>query len=105
MLTLVCIRRLKHSHIARFVVIGMPGGGAWALQSPQYVESGAVYLAGTKNITFDFCLFKYLDGNGIFIAGYNRNVSVTNSELTQIGDSPIALWGYTRGEVSKQHPL
>ena len=37
-------------------------------------------------------------GNAVFIAGYNRNVTITNSELTQIGDSPIALWGYTRGQ-------
>ena len=28
---------------------------------------------------------------------YNRNTTITNSELTQIGDSPIALWGYTQG--------
>eukprot|EP01046_Picozoa_sp_COSAG06_P067592 COSAG06_NODE_17591_length_932_cov_0.858343_1_plen_139_part_00 len=113
----------------------MPGGGDWGLQSPQYPESGAVYLTGTKNITFDRCVFKYLDGaektpvwrylmlkrsiyqerlgtnkrkvegkeafsagNAVFIAGYNRNVTITNSELTQIGDSPIALWGYTRGQ-------
>lgn len=40
------------------MVIGMPGGGDWGLQSPQYVESGAIYLAGTRNVTFDRCIFK-----------------------------------------------
>ena len=38
---------------------------------------------------------------GIIIIGgrrYNRNATITNSELTQIGDSPIALWGYTQGD-------
>ena len=40
---------------------------------------------------------------GIIIIGgrtrrYNRNTTITNSELTQIGDSPIALWGYTQGD-------
>ena len=36
----------------------------------------------------------------IIIGGrrYNRNTTITNSELTQIGDSPIALWGYTQGD-------
>ena len=48
---------------------GMPGGGDWGLQSPQYAESGAVYLSGTANVTFDNCVFKYLEGNGVFIAG------------------------------------
>ena len=49
---------------------GMPGGGDWGLQSPQYAESGAVYLSGTANVTFDSCVFKYLEGNGVFIAGW-----------------------------------
>ena len=78
--------------------------GDWGLQSPQYVESGAVYLSGTLNITLDNCIWKYLDGNGVFIAGYNRNTTITNSELTQIGDSAIALWGYTEGADPLQPP-
>ena len=83
---------------------GNPGGGDWGLQSPQYDESGAVYLAGTEGVLFDSCTFKYLDGNAIFLAGYNRNATVTRSELTQIGDSAIALWGYTKGEDPLQPP-
>ena len=43
---------------------GAPSGGDWGLQSPQYPEAGAVYLAGTENVVFDSCIFKYLDGNG-----------------------------------------
>jgi hypothetical protein len=72
------------------------------LQSPQYDESGAVYLSGTENIVFESCTFKYLDGNGIFLAGYNRNATVRRSELTQIGDSAIALWGYTKVRTAKK---
>ena len=79
-----------------------PGGGDWGLQSPQYDESGAVYLSGTENIVFESCTFKYLDGNGIFLAGYNRNATVRRSELTQIGDSAIALWGYTKVRTAKK---
>ena len=51
---------------------GNPGGGDWGLQSPQYDESGAVYLSGTEDVLFDSCTFKYLDGNAVFISGYNR---------------------------------
>lgn len=83
---------------------GNPGGGDWALQSPQYAESGAIYLAGTENVNFDRCVFKYLDGNGIYLAGYNRNTTIQRSELTQIGDSAVALWGYTKGNDPAQPP-
>eukprot|EP01047_Picozoa_sp_COSAG01_P027595 COSAG01_NODE_1826_length_9132_cov_12.328684_4_plen_104_part_00 len=63
-----------------------------------------MYLTGTKNVTLSGCIWKYLDGNGLFVAGYNRNTTVTNSEFTQIGDSPIALWGYTEGADPLQPP-
>eukprot|EP00039_Didymoeca_costata_P023769 m.8181 g.8181 ORF g.8181 m.8181 type:complete len:1067 (-) comp3851_c0_seq2:220-3420(-) len=81
---------------------GAPSGGDWGMQSPQYPQAGALYLAGTENITIENCVFKYLDGNAVFLAGYNRNTTVANSELTQIGDSPIALWGYTKGTDPEQ---
>ena len=54
-----------------------------------------MYLSGTENVRFDGCVFKYLGGNGLYLAGYNRAAAVVNSELTQIGDSPIAMWGWT----------
>ena len=73
-------------------------------QSPQYPESGAVYLTGTENVTIERCAFKYLEGNGVFVAGYNRNLSITYTELTHIGDSPIALWGFTEGDDPLQPP-
>ena len=58
---------------------GAPSGGDWGLQSPQYPEAGAVYLTGTENVVFDSCVFKYLDGNGVYLAGYNRGATVRNS--------------------------
>ena len=51
---------------------GAPSGGDWGMQSPQYPEAGAVYLAGTESVVFDSCIFKYLQGNGVYLAGYNR---------------------------------
>ena len=81
---------------------GNPGGGDWGLQSPQYDEAGAVYLSGTSGVRFVSCTFKYLDGNGVFLAGFNRNATITKSELTQIGDSAVALWGYTKASGAEQ---
>eukprot|EP01043_Picozoa_sp_COSAG02_P026848 COSAG02_NODE_1558_length_11928_cov_4.044974_10_plen_85_part_00 len=37
-----------------------------------------------------------VQGNGVYLAGYNRDASIASSELTMIGDSPIALWGWTK---------
>ena len=66
------------------------------MQSPQYPESGAVYLAGTEGVTLRGCRLMYLQGNGVYLSGYNRGASVLDTELTMIGDSPIVLWGYTQ---------
>jgi hypothetical protein len=65
------------------------------MQSPQYKESGAIYLSGTEGVTIRGNRLMYLEGNGIYLSGYNRGTNVVDSELTMIGDSPIALWGYT----------
>jgi hypothetical protein len=69
------------------------------MQSPQYADTaGAVYLSGTEGVHFESCTFKYLAGNGVYLAGYNRDAAVVASELTLIGDSPIAMWGYTTSD-------
>ena len=84
---------------------GAPSGGDWGMQSPQYAgTAGAVYLSGTEGVRFEGCTFKYLAGNGIFLAGYNRDTTVASSELTLIGDSPIALWGYTKSDDPQMPP-
>jgi len=69
---------------------GMPSGGDWALQ-----RSGALTFIGTERVLIDRCLITHVDGNGISINGYNRNFTISNSELAWIGDSAIAAWGYT----------
>ena len=69
---------------------GLPSGGDWGLQ-----QQGAITVVGSEAITIDKCLLTRLDGNAIFIGGYNRNLSITNNELSFIGDSAIAAWGDT----------
>eukprot|EP00912_Choanoflagellata_sp_UC4_P000575 UC4_evm2s355 len=69
---------------------GLPSGGDWALQ-----KQGAITVIGSENVSIDSCLFTRLDGNGVFIGGYNRGLSITNNEFSFIGDSAMASWGDT----------
>lgn len=71
---------------------GMPSGGDWALQ-----RMGALFFEGTEKTLVDSCVFERLDGNAVMISGYNRNVTIQNSEFAWIGDSVIGSWGYTTG--------
>ena len=71
-------------------VHGMPSGGDWALQ-----RSGAILLEGTERTKVDNNLITRVDGNGVFVSNYNRNVTVSNNELSWIGDSAMASWGST----------
>lgn len=69
---------------------GTPSGGDWGL-----ARIGAILLENTESITISNNLFSRLDGNGVFISGYNRNATVFQNEFVWIGDSAIASWGYT----------
>jgi hypothetical protein len=40
----------------------------------------------------------------VYLAGYNRDAAVVGSELTQIGDSPIVMWGWTKSADQKLPP-
>jgi len=79
---------------------GLPSGGDWALQ-----RQGAITLIGTKNIVVDGCLFSRLDGNAVFIGGYNRNMTISNNEFVYIGDSALAAWGDTSYELNKNKSI
>ena len=76
---------------------GMPSGGDWGLE-----RIGAIYLDNTENIMIQNNLFTRLDGNGISINRYNRNVTIYKNELTLIGDSAITLWGDTLNITSPE---
>jgi hypothetical protein len=71
---------------------GTPSGGDWAVG-----RAGGIFLEGTVGAFCDGCLFTTLDGNAVFLSGYNRNASITNSEFVSIGETAITQWGYTDG--------
>jgi hypothetical protein len=71
---------------------GMPSSGDWALQ-----RSAAIFLEGGVNATIDGCTFERLDGLGVFLSGFHRGAVVQRSEFAWLGETCVALWGYTRG--------
>ncbi len=64
--------------------------GDWALE-PQ----GALTFIGTEGTLVTECVFERLDGNAVFIGGYNRHVAVRDSHFLFIGNNAVALWGNT----------
>eukprot|EP01064_Diplonema_japonicum_P030955 TRINITY_DN539_c0_g1_i1.p1 TRINITY_DN539_c0_g1~~TRINITY_DN539_c0_g1_i1.p1 ORF type:complete len:807 (+),score=265.40 TRINITY_DN539_c0_g1_i1:43-2463(+) len=69
---------------------GVPSGGDWALD-----RMGAVFLEGTEQCTVDSNFITRIDGNGVFVSGYNRNATVSRNEFAWIGGNSLAAWGYT----------
>ena len=69
---------------------GLPSGGDWALQ-----RSGAMTMEGTEHVAISDCEFTRLDGNGISINGYHRDLRIDHNDFSWIGDSAMAAWGYT----------
>merc|ERR1712070_496848 len=76
---------------------GVPSGGDWALQ-----RSGALFFEGTEDVRIENCLLTRLDGNGIFLSGYNLGATISGNEIAWTGDSAIAAWGYTSGTLPGQ---
>ncbi|REG81849.1 right-handed parallel beta-helix repeat-containing protein [Algoriphagus antarcticus] len=56
-------------------------------------RSGAVMMDGTENCTIENSVFSALGGNAIFISNYNRNVSIKDNLIEDIGASAISLVG------------
>ena len=69
---------------------GVPSGGDWGLY-----RGGAVFIEGCEGCRVTHSLFERIDGNGIFVSGYNRHVQLTDNEFAWIGLSAMAAWGYT----------
>eukprot|EP01084_Bolivina_argentea_P031089 57564_1 len=70
---------------------GMPSGGDWGLE-----RTGAVYLDGVRNITITNNLLTRLDGNGISVNRYARDVVITQNEIIFQGDNAVSAWGDTQ---------
>ena len=79
---------------------GLPSGGDWGLQ-----KQGAITIVGSEAVTVEDCLLTRLDGNAIFIGGYNRNLTVSNNEFSFIGDSAMASWGDTSSALNANGTL
>jgi hypothetical protein len=74
---------------------GLPSGGDWALQ-----KTAAITLVGTENITIAANVLTRLDGNGVFVGGYNRGLTISQNEFSWIGGSAMAAWGDTSTTLS-----
>jgi hypothetical protein len=71
---------------------GIPSGGDWGLS-----RMGAIFANGASGLTIADNNFVRLDGNAIFLSGWNRNTSILRNEFSWIGESAVASWGYTQG--------
>eukprot|EP00930_Biecheleria_cincta_P022721 TRINITY_DN16550_c0_g1_i1.p1 TRINITY_DN16550_c0_g1~~TRINITY_DN16550_c0_g1_i1.p1 ORF type:complete len:805 (-),score=124.45 TRINITY_DN16550_c0_g1_i1:431-2791(-) len=74
---------------------GVPSAGDWALD-----RYSAVFLQGTEGTLIDGCQFQRLDGNAVMVSGYNRDVTIQNSDFAYIGGNAVAAWGYTNETTS-----
>jgi hypothetical protein len=72
---------------------GVPSGGDWGLH-----RGGALFFENTENCTVTHSQFVRLDGNGIFLSGYNRMTMVSDNSFSWIGHSCAVGWGYTNEE-------
>eukprot|EP01060_Flectonema_neradi_P036466 TRINITY_DN7008_c5_g2_i1.p1 TRINITY_DN7008_c5_g2~~TRINITY_DN7008_c5_g2_i1.p1 ORF type:complete len:938 (+),score=167.75 TRINITY_DN7008_c5_g2_i1:72-2885(+) len=71
-------------------VHGFPTGGDWAIQ-----RSAAITIEGCELCAVADNKFTRIDGNGVILLNYNRNVSITNNDMSWIGDTAFATWGTT----------
>jgi hypothetical protein len=71
---------------------GVPSGGDWALE-----RDGVLLLEGTEDVTVTGCAFESIDGNAVFLSGWNRRATVANSSFANLGQSAVASWGRTSG--------
>ena len=69
---------------------GQPSGGDWALE-----RLGALLLEGTEDAAVSDCLFTRIDGNAVFLSGYNRRTVVARNEFVWLGQNAVASWGRT----------
>lgn len=68
---------LRDTSYTYFAAHGLPSGGDWALQ-----KTGAITLVGTEDVSISDCLLTRIDGNAIFIGGYNRGLTIAQNEFT-----------------------
>lgn len=58
---------------------------------------GAILVNGAQSLSIINNTFTRLDGNGVMLSGYNRNVTIDGNEFVWMGESAVASWGFTNG--------
>jgi hypothetical protein len=71
-------------------VWGVPSGGDWALY-----RGAALLIEGAEGVLVQNSTFRRVDGNGVLLSGYTRNVTLDQNEFSWIGDTAMAAWGRT----------
>ena len=75
---------------------GVPSGGDWGLY-----RGGAIFVEGAEDITLQHNTLTRLDGNGVFVSGYTRNVNITDSEFSWVPTPRHFLIGNTFRQLCK----
>ena len=60
----------------------------WALE-----RMGVLLLEGTEDAAITDSFFTRIDGNAVFLSGYNRRAAVLRNEFSLLGQNAIASWG------------
>jgi hypothetical protein len=68
-----------------------PSGGDWGIASGM----GAILLEYASLNTISYCLFTRIDGNGVFLNGWNVRNTVYRNEFNYVSESGIVSLGYT----------
>jgi len=71
---------------------GIPSSGDYSMQ-----RTAALFFEGTIGLSIQNSTFERIDGLSIFLSGYHRFANIQDSEFIWLGETAIALWGYTRG--------
>jgi Right handed beta helix region/PDZ domain len=56
-------------------------------------RGGAILLDGTENVRVSNCVFYELGGNAVFVSNYNKNDTISDNHLYDIGANGIAFVG------------
>lgn len=67
---------MRNSHAVKRCRCCLCSGGDWALG-----RFGAILIEGAERVSISDCEFTRIDGNGVFLSGYSRNVSVDRCDF------------------------
>lgn len=56
-------------------------------------RGGAILMDGTEHVTIAHCVFDNLGGNAVFVSNYNRDCTISDNHIYDIGASAIAFVG------------